>query len=254
MKILNNLPNGGFKTFSDDLRFMTEINKDAFEMLTAALSDLHSVIILKGCEISTTGSNTVVTPGVILMHNELLAFNGLTFPTPTGGDVAYWSTEDVVLKSRAFQAGNMEDVHIDKVARIEVGGSVPSGSLAIDETKRYWEVVTANIIKPNWQPLPESTHEFPSVGAEARFLMDNSGFVRFSGFFTNADPVGMNIGRLPVGYRPTENFEFIHISSATHTSAYFNKIRIQTDGYIVPVDNNIGQVVNLNMWPSFKAN
>jgi hypothetical protein len=253
MKNLNINTVGGFRAFSDDFLFMQTADKEALEMLVKPLSEQYPVFILYGCNISSAGGNTTVTDGAIVMNGEILKFNEVIIPAPVNPNFAYWIVQTETLASRNFQDGSSVDVHQEKIGAVEVSDSLPSGTLKISETLRYFDIITNSLVKPEWQTLPESVNDFPTTGPAARFLKDNSGMVHLGGFFTEDDPAGLtHIGRLPVGYRPAEDIEVLNISRTDSNTGVFHRYKIKTDGFIEPLDS-ILQTVNFNNWPSFKA-
>lgn len=183
MKYLDNTASGGFPLYSDDPRFMTEISREALAMLTQPLANLHDVIIISGCNISTSGVNTTVSDGMVLFGNELMRFDAVTFPTPTGGDKAYWVVESVVLETRTFQNGVPNDIYKENVARIEVGSSVPSGSIEIGSTKTYWEVVNEKVIHPPF-PNPPLAYDYEKIEDESFMSFISQQHDLINGFYT----------------------------------------------------------------------
>ena len=148
MKIIETNPVGGYKFYSNDIRFMNEMSKEMVDLLIKPFSVLHNVIILHGCNISVSAGNTTVSDGMVIFNGELMRFDAQTFVTPSGSNKAYWVFQNVVLTSRNYEAGNLVDVYQENVAKVEVGAVVPGNSVVVSATKRYWEVVNDQVVHP----------------------------------------------------------------------------------------------------------
>ncbi|WP_107039979.1 hypothetical protein [Brumimicrobium mesophilum] len=181
MKLIETNPNGGYRFFSEDVRFMNEISKEMVDMVIKPLTAIHNVIILGGCTITTSGLNTTISEGVVLFNGELMRFDSQTYVTPTGADNAYWVLENNVLETRLFQAGNTVDVYQENVAKVEVGSAIPANSINVVSTKRYWEVVNDQIVHP---PAPSAFEAFYF----ATFVEFTSNLI-----FLSADPSGLSV-------------------------------------------------------------
>lgn len=255
MKTFDTNANGGMPTYLKDLRFMETTHKEVFEAILKPFANIEKVFILSGCVRSVSGGIVSITEGWIVLQGEVMFVEAQNYPLPTGGNLEYWvsTTIDVVGGNKDFFDGSNHDTWKDTVGRIEIGGVVPNNSQDFSTTLNYFEVYTNAIVNPSWNVLPNGHNEFTAAGVASRYLKDNSGMVHLSGYMTANDPTGYDVGTLPVGFRPADDFKFLHTYFINATSVKVIRMIIQTDGVITSVDDDFLQTTELNGWPAFKA-
>jgi hypothetical protein len=254
MKTFDINETGGMPLYLNDLRFMESVHKDAFKALLKPFAERYDVIILSGCVRSVTSGTVTVTEGWIIYQGEIMRVEEQTYTEPST-DSEYWVTNsvEIVGGSKTYFDDSPHETWKETIGLIEVGGSIPPNSLTIQNTLTYFEVITNSIVYPNWTILPSSHNEYPSAGVAARYLKDNSGIVHLSGYMTANDPLGYDVGILPVGFRPVEEFKFLHTYFLNATTTKVIRMIIQTDGVIKSIDDDLLQVTELNGWPAFRV-
>lgn len=254
MNKLITTPNGGFPLRSNDFRFIDESVRDAFKGVVSMLYSNNvmnnEAVILSGCTRVLDGVFTNINPGYLSIGGEVCYFPGASGLLLLNNmywdiDVDYDTDGDKILKN-----GNPHQAYQTRVAKISFALiTVPLGYTAVNSTPtatvKLQQKLEANCV---WANLPDAVYEDPFVSGAPKYLKDVSGFVHLKGVWNNSDPSPDNlIGRLPSGFRPSEDMQFSIWNGATQ-----RQILIKTDGDINFVGAATG-IVRLYELPPFKA-
>lgn len=139
MKYLKNDQNGGFRLYSDDLRFMQEAFQEMITMSFSLFSQ-HPVIILSGCDSSINAGQKTVSDGVILFEGKPYIFEEQTYPEPSSPNEETFALEESNLEVREFLNGDMNPVHVQVKAVLEDQASPASGYM-LSNVPRYSKLI-----------------------------------------------------------------------------------------------------------------
>lgn len=196
--------------FQADMDFVMYGRRDEtaliIESLLGANYDNTKTYILKGCDVSSDGTTTTVTPGYIFGINKVWGnlvartyayfHPGSSFPDPTGGNVVV-CTATVTYPAGdpiTFTDSSTHNVHMIINVTFSAGAS---GSGDVD----YSALLFYNV---GWTNVASFGTQWAAAPNAARYRRDNFNVVRLesAAITTGTTPTSL-IMTLPVGFRPS---------------------------------------------------
>lgn len=256
MNKLINTWNRGFSLKNDDIRFVDESVRLAFNDTMRTLNQKGNCVILWGCEVSFVGFTATVLEGAIYWSGEIFhVFPHSYTSTDPYGESNYWNfiaewdssgakTDKDLLSHQAYQI--RKAVGSGSLISGRLGESIMLATPTLDSLTNSEAVLTIVY------PFTKSTGRVTACRA-----IRHEDMITIDGAFYSLNISSFShCAVIPLGYRPIEIVEFACVICNTYTGSHSSAIcRITTNGniYIKRLDENAGSFPQeFNLHVTFK--
>lgn len=239
---------GGFPLTQNELAYQQAALLDSLKGIVSAfnLSGTMNVIILSGCEVSTAGLNTIITPGYISWDGEIMQVAGATIATVAAPLLLELSdTPHPTLDPTTFFTGGSHNVHRLRTVYPTFTSSGTTRPL-LDENRIRNIFVGYNQIDP-WHVIGNAGEPVFGTGwahgANAlKFKKDRNGLIHISGSCgIISASFSFVITTLPLGYRPQSDVMtagvYIHNTATGDLSPII--LKVMTNGDLTYFADNV---------------
>lgn len=237
--------NGGFPLTQEVWEHAHNGIAEAFKGVMSAYGiDDSEAVILSGCERSVSLGNVTVTEGYVSIGGEVCYFPEQVFAEPSAPNDLEWFAMNVSYDPAgnvAFETSGNHNTREIRTGVVSTGDTIPSGHTAYSDAKRLFELIRSGVDLAEWKTFADYHNDtFYGPGntptSEFRkYLKDIDGFVHLKGMFLQdgASLTDVIMCQLPVGFRPIEDMLYGGVHIIDHTTAYFFKVKIKTNGDVV---------------------
>ena len=237
--------NGGFPLTQEVWAHTHDGIADAFKGLVSAYGvDDSNAVILSGCERSVSLGDVTITEGYVSIGGEVCYFPEQVFTEPVApDDLEYFeiNTSYVAAGNVAFETSGNHDTREVRTAKVTAASSVPVGHTAYSDAKRLFELIREGVDISVWNTFADYHNDIfygpgNTPASEFRkYLKDIDGFVHLKGMYLQdgASATDVTMCQLPVGFRPIEDMLYGGVHIIDHTTAYYFKVKIKTNGDVM---------------------